>query len=63
MVVRGELVLTTEDGYSTTNQIVLEPEVLQALIGYVIRKGLIFAPPGSMGNEDNGPSAEDSLEG
>ena len=31
------LVLTTEDGRSTTNRIVLEPEVYQALTAYVSR--------------------------
>ena len=31
----GALVLTTEDGYRATNTIVLEPEVLAALLRYV----------------------------
>ena len=31
------LVLTTEDGISTTNTIYLEPEVLKALMDYVAR--------------------------
>lgn len=31
------VVLTTEDGYSVTNRIVLEPEVWEALEGYVTR--------------------------
>ena len=30
-----QLVLTTENGYSPSNTIVLEPEVFQALISYV----------------------------
>ena len=33
--VSGALVLTTEDGYSTTNVIYLEPEVLDALLRYL----------------------------
>jgi ribosomal protein S27AE len=38
------LVLTTENGISETNRIVLEPEVYEALLGYVARlKGA--APP------------------
>lgn len=31
------LVLTTEDGYSTTNRIVLEPQVYDALTQFVAR--------------------------
>jgi hypothetical protein len=31
----GEIVLTTENGLTETSMIVLEPEVLQALIGFV----------------------------
>jgi hypothetical protein len=33
----GALVLTTEDGIRATNTIVLEPEVLEALLGYLER--------------------------
>jgi hypothetical protein len=33
----GALVLTTEDGISVTNRIILEPEVLAALEDYVRR--------------------------
>lgn len=32
---RGMLKLTTEDGYRTTNEIYLEPEVYEALLRYV----------------------------
>jgi hypothetical protein len=32
-----DLVLTTENGISTTNEIVLEPEVLRALLKYLER--------------------------
>lgn len=35
------LVLTTENGLGPTNRIVLEPEVVQALITYGQRVGLI----------------------
>lgn len=35
----GSLVLTTEDGISATNRIVLEPEVYRALLQYVARLG------------------------
>jgi hypothetical protein len=34
---RGEIVLTTEDGINTTNRIVLEPEVLAALLRYLVK--------------------------
>ncbi len=33
----GELCLTTENGSAATNTIILEPEVLQALLDYVKR--------------------------
>jgi hypothetical protein len=36
----GALVLTTEDGISVTNRIVLEPDVLAALEDYVRRADL-----------------------
>lgn len=32
-----DVVLTTEDGVSTTNRIVLEPRVLQAFLEYIER--------------------------
>lgn len=31
----GDLKLTTEDGYSTTNVIILEPQVIEALLDYI----------------------------
>lgn len=34
----GGLLLTTEDGIRTTNSIVLEPEVLEALLDYITRQ-------------------------
>lgn len=34
----GGLVLTTEDGIEVTNRIVLEPEVLETLEGYLRRR-------------------------
>jgi hypothetical protein len=40
---RGDLVLTTEDGLRATNTIVLELEVVAALLGYLDRSEL---PPG-----------------
>ena len=39
-VEEGQLVLTTENGYETTNRIVLEPEVLSAFFAYVTTKGI-----------------------
>ncbi len=33
----GELCLTTEDGLRATNTIILEPEVIQALLDYLKR--------------------------
>lgn len=35
----GRIVLTTEDGISATNTIVLEPEVMTALLEYLKRPG------------------------
>lgn len=40
----GQLVLTTEDGISVTNRIVLEPEVYAALVAYVARLQGAAAP-------------------
>lgn len=40
-----DLILTTEDGLSTTNRIVLEPNVYRALLDYVT--GLASPPPSS----------------
>ena len=37
----NSLILTTEDGYTDTNRIVLEPEVLQALMDYLKVKGFL----------------------
>jgi hypothetical protein len=34
----GDLILTTEDGISVTNRIVLEPQVLAALDRYIKEK-------------------------
>lgn len=34
------LVLTTEDGYSTTNRIVLEPDVLKDLVRFARKAGM-----------------------
>ncbi len=31
------IILTTEDGYTATNTIILEPEVIESLISYLIR--------------------------
>ncbi len=31
----NRIVLTTEDGYSANNTIILEPEVISALLGYI----------------------------
>ncbi len=33
----GEIILTTEDGVSTTNSIVLEPSVVNALLEFIER--------------------------
>ena len=35
------VILTTENGISATNTIVLEPEVIQALLDYLRRKEII----------------------
>jgi hypothetical protein len=37
----GRLVLTTENGYDATNTIVLEPDVLDALVLYTVVEGLV----------------------
>ncbi|HXP67863.1 MAG TPA: hypothetical protein VOA88_01150 [Candidatus Dormibacteraeota bacterium] len=34
-IIAGNLILTTEDGSRTTNRVVLEPEVLSALLSYL----------------------------
>lgn len=37
----GDVVLTTEDGISVQNRVVLEPEVLTALLAYLRRAGAL----------------------
>lgn len=32
---RGDVILTTENGYEITNRIVLEPEVFRSLVEYL----------------------------
>lgn len=43
----GRLMLTTENGIAVTNTIVLEPEVLQALEGYVRARRQTVAEEGA----------------
>ena len=37
----GRVVLTTEDGYRATNTIVLEDEVLRALVAWLVNEGIM----------------------
>lgn len=39
----GELILTTEDGISATNRIVLEPQVIKALDLYLLKIKEVYA--------------------
>ena len=43
----GCVVLTTENGFGPSNTIVLEPEVLGALLGYLKQGGLISVREGA----------------
>ena len=42
---RGDLVLTTSNGIATTDRIVLEPKVLDALLRFVLDRAEPLPPP------------------